>query len=82
MEWLLYFIPITIVFIVDKVQAFRGVSNPRTWRFYAGIAMTAIVAWVAATRLHGGWGDTVYCAVWGIGYPISYIWNNSVDTTF
>jgi hypothetical protein len=81
-ESLLYLIPYFLVFIVDRVQAFRGVSNPKTWRLYAGIAITAIVAWVVSSHMHGSWGEVVYCALWGIGYPISYVWNNSADTTF
>ena len=82
MKFFLYLIPYLIVFIVDRVQKVRGISNPTTWRWYAGIAVTALVAWIVDAHIEGTWGYVAYFAVWAVGYPASYIWNNSADTTF
>ena len=81
MSSLLFWIPYLIVFVIDRVEAFRGVSNPKTWRLYVGIGITIVVAWLAEDAVSGSWQKVAYFTIWGIGYPASYVWNNSADTS-
>ena len=80
MRSLLFWVPYVLVFIVDKVQAFRGVSNPVTWRKYVGLAITALLSFLVYSA-PDPWGDIFYFSIWGIGYTLSYLWNNSADTS-
>jgi hypothetical protein len=76
-----FYVPYILLFFYDGIARFKGVSNPKTWRYYVGIGITIALSFLAVSYVSGKWGDFLYWAICGVGFVASYIWNNSADTS-